>query len=162
MGLAESLLLKPLWPGAKLFGDPIGDVVDNESVVVGATMLGAAIGETEDLQFAIAAVDRMLVGLFRVPQRDLPVVFAVDDQERAGDLIGELAKVHLPHDRPRLIQGRGAEHPLRMVDKTGHRRFLGPADAGFERQAEIEDRAPGDAALEPLLERGRARGVVAA
>ena len=56
----------------------------------------------------------------------------------------------------------GAEHPLAVLGEARHRGLARAADARRERGAEIEDRAPRDAALEALLERGGARRVVAA
>src|SRR5215472_7974777 len=68
---ALGMLLEPSGRGAKLFGDPVDDVVNDERAVIGAAMLGPAIGEGEDLELAIRAVDRGGVELFGVPERNL-------------------------------------------------------------------------------------------
>src|SRR5215831_16640009 len=101
--IRATALLQPPGRGAKLFGDPIDDVVDDQRAVVGAAVLGAAVGEVEDLELAVRAVGRGLIELLGVPQRDLPVVLAMHDQERAGDVGGDLLQGHLPGYRQRLL-----------------------------------------------------------
>ena len=45
------------------------------------------------------AVDRLVVGAVRVLERDLPVVLAVGDEERHGDLLDHAVEVHVVGER---------------------------------------------------------------
>src|SRR5215469_7083443 len=109
---ALRMVLEPRGRGAKLFGDPVDDMVDDERAVVGATMLSAAVGEGEDLELAVRTVDGGGVELLGMPERDLAVVLAMHDQERTGDVGGRLLERHLPRHRQRLLMVFRAEDPL--------------------------------------------------
>src|SRR3954468_2765212 len=66
-------------------------------------MLGAAFGECEDLVVDAWTVDRLTYRALRVPERNLPIVLTMNDQERNAQLRERRAEVTLGE----LAVGRG-------------------------------------------------------
>lgn len=62
----------------------VGDEVAQHGAVVGAAVLDLEIGLRRDAQLALRAVDRLIVALVGVFDRDLPVALAMGDEERHG------------------------------------------------------------------------------
>ena len=81
--------------GTKFSCDPVRHVVDDERSVVCAAVLGSAIGQSADFEFALRAVDGRVKRALRMPERDLTIVLAMDDKERARDLVSHALERHL-------------------------------------------------------------------
>src|SRR5882762_581722 len=91
---------------------PIGHVVHREGVVVRRAMLGATLGKRKHFEFAYRAIDRFLIGSLGVLQRDLPVVFAMHDKDRASNFVHDALEGKPARDLTHLFGTLFAKHPL--------------------------------------------------
>ena len=96
---------------------PVADEVDAELAVVDLAMLGAAFGFGEDLQRLVLRADP-LVELLRLRERHDAVVLAMQDQDRALDLLGHAFEREFlrPFQRGCVV-GR-ADHPAELEGRA--------------------------------------------
>src|SRR6266404_7750510 len=80
-------------------GDPVGREVAYERAVVDRAVLDAAVLGLEDDELPRAAVAGGVVRLLAVIDGDLPVAAAVDDEERAGDVLRHVLQREPAHER---------------------------------------------------------------
>ena len=122
----------------------------------------AALLGGEDPQLALRAVDRLLVGAVRVRERDLPVVRAVRDEERDGDLLDDAVEVDAVGEGDERVEVVVTPHPEHVFPVVRDRALALALEPAALDRAPVVVGAPGDGQREALLERGGPGGVVAA
>ena len=110
----------------------------------------------------LRAVHGLVVGLVRVGDVDLTVVLAVGDQERHGDLVDDAVEVDGLGGLDEGLDVVVPPHPQHVLPVVRHRVLALALEALLLHLAPVVVGAPGDDELDPLLERGGARRVVAA
>ena len=68
---------------------PVGGEIDADLAVVDMGVLGAAFLGVEDLDGLVGRADRV-IELLGILDRHHPIVAAMGDQERAGDVLGHV------------------------------------------------------------------------
>ena len=121
------------------------------------TCSAAPSSTREDPQLALGAVDRLVVGLVGVVDRDLPVVLAVGDQERDGDLVDDAVEVDPLGVLDELVDVVAAPHPEHVLPVVRHRVLALALEALLLHLAPVVVGAPDGDELDPLLERRGAR-----
>src|SRR6202035_3895331 len=124
-------------------------------------MLRAALFRREYAQRLVGGAGRIVERL-RIFERNLLVVFAMHDQERAAHLLHHAVEPERLELFQRGVEAVDAEDPHDVVAGHRHRRLEARIDALFPGAVVIPDRAPGDAGSETLIQRRAARRVIAA
>src|SRR5262249_57685842 len=102
--------------------------------------------------------------LLRERERNLLVAAAVQQEERAGHLLHDAVEAEALELLERRLVALDAEHPLQMLRRHRQRQHLAGGELVEPLRPDgvvIPLRAPGDAAGETRLERGRARRALA-
>src|SRR4051794_30632658 len=133
------------------FGDPVSDVTAYRLHVISADVLYSALMYGEELEFAIGAVNRLVVALMRVLQRDLSIVCTVGYEEGNLD-VGEVAnKRDLRHERHEALHVRLPPDPHNVVPVVGYGPVALTRKTAALQFAPIVVCSPGDAKRETLF-----------
>jgi hypothetical protein len=76
---------------AQHFGDPIGHVINGDRAIIDAAMLASYFFPGMNLQFTPLTINAIVIGHLRILERDLSVILAVSDQNRAGNPVQDAA-----------------------------------------------------------------------
>src|SRR6202451_2044536 len=124
-------------------------------------MLRAALFRRENAQRLVGGA-RGLVERLSVFERNLLVVLAVHDQERAAHLLHHAVEPERLELFQRRVEAVDAEDPHDVMARHRHRGLETGIDALLPGAVIIPDRAPGDAGGKAGLQRGTTRRVIAA
>src|SRR5215470_16396238 len=147
---ADELVLEPA---------PHGGAAERE--IVALAVLGAAFLAREHAQRLVLRPTSVVERL-RILERNLLVVLAVHDQERAAHLLHDAVEPERLQLLECVIEGVGAENPHDVMAGHRERSLELRLDAPLPYRVIVPDRAPGDASGKARLERGATRRVVTA